>query len=132
MTALTRRRDPEARNEAWHVYYGDVHVGMIGIRSGIPHHADQWQWRCGFYPPGFVTARVDFETAWHRLLPEITDADLAEYRRERAWTAWKNQMWDAGCRLPTPEPSGRSSCFCGAEIDIAGMDQHVLAAHVDA
>jgi hypothetical protein len=24
----------------WHVYYGDVHVGTIAIRVGVPHHED--------------------------------------------------------------------------------------------
>jgi hypothetical protein len=36
MTALTRRRDPEAREECWHIYYGDVRVGTIAIKSGAP------------------------------------------------------------------------------------------------
>jgi hypothetical protein len=33
---LTRRRSKDAREECWHVYYGDVHVGTIAIRSGNP------------------------------------------------------------------------------------------------
>jgi hypothetical protein len=36
MPALTRRRDPEGPLEVWHVYYGDVRVGTIGIRAGSP------------------------------------------------------------------------------------------------
>ena len=35
MPALTRRRYPE-RPDCWHVYYGDVHVGTIAKRAGIP------------------------------------------------------------------------------------------------
>jgi hypothetical protein len=39
MPALTRRRDLEATDECWHVYYGDVRVGTIasseGRRAGI-------------------------------------------------------------------------------------------------
>jgi hypothetical protein len=50
MPALTRRRCPDARQECWLIYYGDVHVGTIAIRSGIPHDKDPWGWRCGFYP----------------------------------------------------------------------------------
>ena len=50
MPALTRRRNPDARQESWLVYYGDVHVGTIGLRLGSPSDTDQWQWRCGFYP----------------------------------------------------------------------------------
>jgi hypothetical protein len=36
MPALTRRRSSEARDECRHVYYGDVRVGTIAIRTGIP------------------------------------------------------------------------------------------------
>jgi hypothetical protein len=99
-------------------------------------------WSVGFYPlahrgeredgtaPDFFRARVDFGAAWSRLLPKITDADLAEYRRERAHAAWKYRMWETGCKLPTQVASGRSRCFCGAEIDIAGTEGHVYAAHI--
>jgi hypothetical protein len=40
MPALTRRGSPLAREECWHVYYGDVQVGTIAIRIGVPHDAD--------------------------------------------------------------------------------------------
>src|ERR1700738_5536176 len=75
MPELTRRHYPE-RQDCWHVYYGDVHVGTITIRVGIPRHEDPWGWICGFYPgsePGeytdgtavtFDQARADFERAW--------------------------------------------------------------------
>jgi hypothetical protein len=45
MHALTRRRDREAHAESWHVYYGDVRVGTIGMRAGVPVDADQWALR---------------------------------------------------------------------------------------
>jgi hypothetical protein len=32
MPALSRRRDPVARQENWHVYYGYLHVGTISMR----------------------------------------------------------------------------------------------------
>jgi hypothetical protein len=51
--------------------------------------------------------------------------------RQRAWTAWKYAMHDAGLPLPTQLTSGRSKCFCGAEIDIAGVEDHVTAAHLE-
>ena len=50
MRALTRRLSPDAPDECWHVYYGDVRVGTIALRTGIPHHEDPWGWACGFYP----------------------------------------------------------------------------------
>ena len=36
MPELTRRRYRE-RQDCWHVYHGDVHVGTIARRVGIPH-----------------------------------------------------------------------------------------------
>jgi hypothetical protein len=140
MPELSRRQDPD-RN-CWHVYYGDVRVGTIAERAGVPVDVDQWGWDCGFYPlshrgvredgtaADFETARAEFGAAWERHLPQCTEADFAEYRRERARTAWKYAMFEAGCRLPTQFPTGRSRCFCGAKIDIAGMDDHVYAAHM--
>jgi hypothetical protein len=59
MPALTRRRSKDASEECWHVYYGDVRVGTIAIRSGNPFATDPWQWRCAFYPgslPGDCTS----------------------------------------------------------------------------
>lgn len=50
MSTLTRRRDPDARQEGWLIHCGDVHVGSIVLRSGNPIGSDPWQWRCGFYP----------------------------------------------------------------------------------
>jgi hypothetical protein len=40
MPALTRRLDPDVRQECWLVYYGDVHVGAITKRTGNPHNTD--------------------------------------------------------------------------------------------
>jgi hypothetical protein len=143
MPALTRRRDPDARSVSWRVFYGDVRVGTIGMRSGVPVNVDPWAWSVGFYPmshrgeredgtaPIFFKARADFEAAWLRLQPKITDEDLASYRRKEAWTAWKYRMWETGCRLPTQERSGRSRCFCGAEIGVA-CEEHVYASHIEA
>jgi hypothetical protein len=48
MPALIRRRDPDAHQETWLVYYGDVRVGSIAIRSGNPADTDPWGWSCGF------------------------------------------------------------------------------------
>lgn len=140
MPALTRRRDPDAHQEAWRVHYGDVHVGTIAVRSGMPATADQWEWSCGFYPlsrhehgtaPDFFKARAAFEAAWRRLLPEVTQADFDEHRRHRASTAWKYAMWDAGCKMPTQMADGRSRCFCRAAIDIQTADEHIYTAHLE-
>jgi hypothetical protein len=80
MLALTRRQSTDAREECWHIYYGDVHAGTIAIRTGIPHDEDPWGWICGFYPgsePGeqitgtgatFEKARTAFDEAWRIFL----------------------------------------------------------------
>jgi hypothetical protein len=143
MPALTRRRYPK-RHECWHVYYGDVHVGTIARRAGAPVDVDQWGWDCGFSPgshpgectggsaPTFEEARAGFEADWQVFLSNRTEADFDEYRRSVAWTSWKYAMWGKGCRMPTQSTDGRSKCFCGEEIDIAGVDRHVYRAHMAA
>jgi hypothetical protein len=50
MPALASRRSDNPHQATWHVYFGDVRVGMIGERAGVPVDVDQWQWSCGFYP----------------------------------------------------------------------------------
>jgi hypothetical protein len=74
--ALTRRRDRDAHQETWLIYFGDVRVGSIAIRSGNPADTGPWGWSCGFYPGShprehqsgtaatFDQARADFEAAW--------------------------------------------------------------------
>jgi hypothetical protein len=76
MTQLTRRRDPEAQQETWLIYYGDVQVGTIAERVGNPTDTPRWQWSCGFYPGShlsehargiaetFDQAHGAFEIAW--------------------------------------------------------------------
>jgi hypothetical protein len=98
MPELTRRRYPEVREECWHVFYGDVHVGAIAIRTGMPWDEDPWGWSCGFYPgshpgectngaaPTFDQARADFEEAWAVFLFKRTEADFQEWRDQRDWT----------------------------------------------
>ena len=43
MPTLTRRRSPDAQQETWLVHYGDVHVGTISERAGVPADADQME-----------------------------------------------------------------------------------------
>ena len=107
MPTLTRRRSPDAREECWHVFYGDVRVGTITIRSGNPHDTDPWQWDCGFYPgshPGehqsgtaatFERTRAEFESAWRAFLSNRTEADFQAWRDEQNWTERKYAMWEA-------------------------------------
>jgi hypothetical protein len=112
MPALTRRRSPDALEETWLVYYGDVHVGTIGLRSGQPTTAEPWGWRCGFYPGShprehqsgtaatFDQARADFEAAWREYLPKRTPPDFQAWRDQEAWTREKYRRFDRGERMP--------------------------------
>jgi hypothetical protein len=112
MPELTRRRNLEAPDECWHVLYGDVRVGTIALRTGMPHHEDPWGWACGFYPGShprectngtaetFDQARVDFEAAWRVFLSNRTEADFQAWRDQRDWTAEKYRRFDRGARMP--------------------------------
>jgi hypothetical protein len=112
MVMLTRRRDHDRREECWLIYYGDVHVGTIAVRSGIPHDQAPWGWRCGFYPgsePGeylsgtattLKQARADFAKAWRVFSAKRTEADYQAWRDQRDWTAEKYRRFDRGQRMP--------------------------------
>ena len=142
MPELSRRRSRDVHQECWHIFYGDVRVGTITERAGVPHDVGQWGWQCGFYPlthrgkhaegvaATFDAARKMFEAAWKAYLPKCTSDDFEEYRRQLARTAWKYAMHEAGAKMPTQLPSGRSQCFCGAPIDIASSSRHVYEAHM--
>ena len=113
MPALTRRRSTDARQECWHIYYGDVRVGTIARRVGNPFDTDPWEWTCGFYPgshPGessggtsetFEQAHTDFEAAWAVFLSKRASADFQAWREQQAWTAEKYRRFDRGERMPS-------------------------------
>jgi len=135
MSELTLRRDTSRNEETWLIFLEDVHIGNIGRRAGVPSDAEQWGWRCGISgsrrgaraagtAADFDQARSQFEIAWRRVRTSYTDADFTDYRRARAWTAWKQTMWKTGRKLPTQTQEGRSRCFCGAEIF-----EHAAARH---
>jgi hypothetical protein len=121
MPALTRRRYPE-RPDCWHVYYGDVRVG-------IPPGEDPWGWTCGFYPgchpreqthgtaETFDQPRAAFEEAWRVFLSSRTDADFREWRRQHDWTARKYAVWERGELLPSQKPNSMMCCPCGETFD---------------
>jgi hypothetical protein len=138
---LTRRRYPE-RPDCWHIYYdGDIHAGTIAKRVGNPHDTDPWEWSCGFYPGShpreiqtgtsatFDDARAEFASAWAVFLANRTAADFQAWRHDRDWTAWKYAMWGAHLKLPTQTTTGRSKCFCGADLTISGVPDHIGSAH---
>jgi len=49
MPALTRGRYSK-RSDCWHVYYGDVHVGTIVLRTAARSASTKREWKCGLYP----------------------------------------------------------------------------------
>ena len=147
MPALTRRRSKDAREECWHVYYGDVRAGTIAIRSGNPADTDPWAWSCGFHPGShpreyrsgtaatFDQARAAFEAAWRVFLSHRTEADFQEWPERRHWTARKYPMWEAGERLPSQRPTSIMRCTCGESFDSHRLIEslihvpHLSAAH---
>jgi hypothetical protein len=62
-------------------------------------------------------------------LANRTAADFQAWRYQRDSTAWKYEMWDRGFRLPTQTTTGRSKCFCGADLTVDGVTDHVRTAH---
>jgi len=86
MIELIRRRDPH-RPDRWKIYFGDVCIGDIGPRAGVPTTVDQLEWYCGFVPPAHrgVDAGgtaidlhdAQFEVAWRKLRAAFTDDDFA-------------------------------------------------------
>lgn len=110
MPTLARGRYPE-RQDCWHIFYGDVQVGTIARRTGVPFDGDQWAWNCGFYPgsrpgehktataPTFDQARAEFEEAWAVFLSNRTEADFQAWHDQRDWTAEKCRRFDRGERM---------------------------------
>ncbi|MCA1379426.1 hypothetical protein I6F34_01150 [Bradyrhizobium sp. BRP05] len=142
MTELTRRPDGDPhRDGGWFVYYGDVRVGHIGKRAGVPTHAPQWGWNCGFYPgcdPGqqasgtaetFEEARAGFEEAWKKLAATRTEAHYEEWRRSRDFHGWKDRMHDLSLKMPAQCAGGIARCFCGDVITARTVDDHIITKH---
>ena len=130
MPSLTRRRADNPHQVTWHVYYGDVHVGTIGERAGVPVDVDKWHWSCGFYPglhPGqhrsgttatFEEARAGFEADWKALLPEmIPDGAFEEYRHDRDQRAEMRAIHARSEKLPSEVFSSMMRCVCGVQFD---------------
>jgi hypothetical protein len=138
MPVLTRRQSPDAREECWQIFYGDVRVGTISKRIGIPRDQAPWGWSCGFYPgshPGecahgaaatFDQARERFEAAWRFFLSKRTEADFHAWRDQQEWTDRKYAMWARGEKMPTQKPSSLMTCPCGQVFDSHRLEQTVI------
>ncbi|MDA9506127.1 hypothetical protein XI09_16095 [Bradyrhizobium sp. CCBAU 11386] len=145
MPPLTRRRSKDDPNrETWLIYLGDVRVGVISRRSGVPNSAPQWGWSCGFYPgvdPGehrsgiaetFDQARDGFQAAWDGLAATLTEKNYDTWREALDWMAWRDRMHSLALPLPTQRAEGIARCFCGDAVSIRTLDAHVRTAHAAA
>lgn len=138
---LTRRPHDDPHQQGWDVYYGDIRIGHIGTRAGVPKDVDQWGWSLGFYPGtdvgaggsgigvSFEECREAFERAWLKLKATLAEADYDRWRDQRDWTAWLHRMHDQKLLLPTQTREGRSRCFCGEEITIVSAMEHSRTTH---
>jgi hypothetical protein len=133
----------DAREECWHVYYGDVHVGTIAIRTGIPFDEDLRLLsgqragrviRTGPQPPSTMLAPISKpHGAYFR--PSEPRGDYQAYRGARDWHARKYAMWEAGERLPSQKFSSLRICPCGEIFDSHRPEHtlihvpHITAAH---
>jgi hypothetical protein len=137
MPDLTRRRNLEVRDECWNVYYGDVRVGTIAIRSGMPHHEDPWGWACGLYPgshprewrPSTKPAPTSKQRGVYcgvYFCQTGPRADFQAWRDQRDWTTRKYAMWQAGERLPSQKPSSLMRCPCGEIFDSHRLENTVI------
>ncbi|WP_213291117.1 hypothetical protein [Bradyrhizobium sp. sGM-13] len=87
MIELIRRRDPHGPDR-WKIYFGDVCIGDIRPRAGVPTTVDQLEWYCGFVPPAhrgvdaggtaidLHDVRQKFEAAWRNLRTAFTGRRL--------------------------------------------------------
>jgi hypothetical protein len=149
MPTLTRRRSHDSDRETWIVFYGDIPVGTIGERAGVPADLEQWGWTCGFYPgvePGqhqdgtaatFEDARAAFEKAWNRLLPTLTEEAFDEWRQDRDFRAKIRETRARGEKLDTEIPNSMMRCVCGEMFDSHDPQgslphrRHIYAAQAD-
>lgn len=142
MPELRRRPHDNPQQTGWDIYYGDVHIGHIGTRAGVPKDVEQWGWSLGFYPgtdlpdqhshgigETFEECRSDFEKAWDELRPKLTEEAYERWRYQRDSTAWKYRMWAEKLLLPTQTREDRSRCFCGVEISNKDIPEHVRTVH---
>ena len=75
----------DARQESWRVYCGDVHVGMIGIRSGVPVHVDPTRPRLRPTPVAGRVARLGRVTNCELTRGSLPSRIIISVRR-RCWS----------------------------------------------
>ena len=107
------------------IYFGDVRVGTIAIRTGNPHDTDPWEWWCGFYPGShprerqsgtaatFDQARADFEAASRVFLSNRTEADFQAWvmSETRSLANMRSGTPATGCRPTSGNPASPARCI---------------------
>jgi len=105
MPELTRRRDPDAQQETWLIYYGDVRVGVIAERIDNPDSTPGWQW-----------ARSNPPAA----LPKASTRRVVLSRPHGV------PFWPSA-----PRSTSRNIGFRGPAIGLKDIDAHVYAVHME-
>ncbi|MCP3400201.1 hypothetical protein [Bradyrhizobium sp. CCGB20] len=125
---LTRRRSDNPHQKGWQIYFGDVRVGTIGTRAGVPTTVSQWAWSCGFYPglePGqhrngaaenFEAAREAFETHGPSCCPPSPTAPSPS-GATIVIGGLSLRPSARGEKLDSEIPSTLMRCVCGSEFD---------------
>jgi hypothetical protein len=95
MPTLTRRRDPDAHQQCWRIYYGDVHVGF----------------------------RDTFGDAF-RALPSNRQATFQRFGRYKSGSDWKRSVkTDLDFLLYPLATEGPPDCpACGRPMEIVGYE----------
>ena len=76
------------------VMWGELPIGRIMKRSGVPSQADQWWYGFTFYGPPWLggysghgtdldDCKAKFKAAWTRIRAELSDADIAKAHEMR-------------------------------------------------
>jgi hypothetical protein len=125
------------------MYYGDVRVGVIALRVGIPHDEDPWGWSCGFYPgshPGectngsaatFEQARSDFAEAWRLFLVNRTEVDFKDGARRGTGRRENMRCGMLASGLPPNEWEPRKpcstfmKCLCGEIFNSHRLEENL-------
>jgi hypothetical protein len=139
MPALTRRRYPERPN-CWPVYYDDVQVGCIAGRPASRSTSTNGAGIAASLRRRIVGTGLT-ERPGHSTKPgPISNTHGAPTSRGAPMLISRNtaasapgRLGNMRCAMPPAANAtggGRSTCFCGAAIDNAGLTEHVYAAHI--
>jgi len=125
---------PDAKQECPQIFYGDVRLGTIAKRIGIPNDQPRWGWSCGFYPgsdPGDCTngSAATFLRAISRLPgASVCQSDRGDFqeRDQQESTERKYTMRTQGERMPSQKPTSLIRCTCAQVFDTHRLEETVI------